>query len=114
MTENIEKEEQILTFEKLIETTPTSQINSELIPTLRCYHCNKLLSSLYEELFTPNLDLEKFFEKESIERYCCKLCLVQDYYAYYDLALSARKDTEKETKKRSPKKENEEQKEVDL
>jgi DNA-directed RNA polymerase subunit N (RpoN/RPB10) len=79
------------TFEDLSQKYETQKINSELLPTLRCYHCNKLLSFMYPQLYVPDLNLENFFKAKNVSRYCCKLVLVQDYYSYYDVSKEVTK-----------------------
>lgn len=57
-------------------------LNNDL-PAHRCYHCNKALSMYYvESLKVPkDQSLVKFFEQRKIDRYCCKMMLLQNYLA---------------------------------
>ncbi len=55
----------------------TDTINNDL-PPMRCYHCNKAISFYYQPSLQAE-DLLKFFEAYNIERYCCRMIILQDY-----------------------------------
>lgn len=49
-------------------------LNDNLVP-LRCFHCNTAMSRYHD--IDPEMKKEKVFEEFKIERYCCKMMLLQ-------------------------------------
>jgi DNA-directed RNA polymerase subunit N (RpoN/RPB10) len=55
------------------------------LPAIRCYHCNKALSKYFEEVISSS-SMDKFFEShKQIDRYCCKIVLLNDFIIYQEL-----------------------------
>jgi DNA-directed RNA polymerase subunit N (RpoN/RPB10) len=78
-------------FNKVLELIDLQNLNSNLLPILRCYHCNRLMSNSIESFIDGEEDFQKKFESLGLDRYCCRLVYLQDYLKWKDYLTNLEK-----------------------